>query len=162
GRGARRAARGVPLQGAERARQGRGARVPRRGRAQAARRTARPGADPPLGFGESLSARPGRMNERQAMVVDAATASDLEILKASNGGPGLLDHLDRTRTRGGRDVLRRRFLQPNVTAQAVTEVQEALRYVLDNGQIFEQLPDQPTVLAITQYIESRYATLKRL
>jgi len=102
------------------------------------------------------------MNERQAMVVDAATASDLEILKASNGGPGLLDHLDRTRTRGGRDVLRRRFLQPNVTAQAITEVQEALRYVLDNGQIFEQLPDQPTVLAITQYIESRYATLKRL
>lgn len=60
------------------------------------------------------------------MHVDPITLADLEVLAARDGGPGILDMVDSTRTRVGRKALRRRLTEPLGTVEEIREVQAAL------------------------------------
>lgn len=60
------------------------------------------------------------------MQIDPITLSDLEVLEARDGGPGILGLLDTTRTRVGHKALRRRLTRPLSTVQEIADVQSAL------------------------------------
>ena len=96
------------------------------------------------------------------MRVDHQTLRDLEMYATPSGAPGLLDFLDRTRTRGGREVLRRRLTQPLDSATAITAVQRALRFITTHRSAFERLPGDTTMVALQRYLDSRVATLTSL
>ncbi len=66
------------------------------------------------------------------MKLDHQTLSDLEILEASDGGPGLFDLIDRTTTSFGRAALRRRFKRPMIDAREIRAAQEAVRWLGKN------------------------------
>ena len=96
------------------------------------------------------------------MLVDRSTLDDLEILAASEGAPGLLDHLDCTRTKAGREVLRRRITRPLKTSAGIHAVQASLAYVAANRARFDELPAESEVSAVARYLDSRFATLRSL
>jgi hypothetical protein len=57
---------------------------------------------------------------------DPATLADLDVLSTPiAGGPTLLALVDRTRTRAGRDHLRRRLTTPPHEAEAILALQQA-------------------------------------
>jgi DNA mismatch repair ATPase MutS len=60
------------------------------------------------------------------MHVDPITLADLEVLVARDGGPGILDMVDSTRTRVGRQALQRRLTRPLGTVEEIRAVQAAL------------------------------------
>lgn len=93
------------------------------------------------------------------MLVDHQTLRDLEVQGTPSGAPDLLDFLDRTRTRGGREALRRRLVEPLRTARAIEAVQRSLRFIADHRSAFIRLPDEAEVNALRRYLDSRFATL---
>lgn len=93
------------------------------------------------------------------MRIDKQTVRDLEIMGTASGAPGLLDHLDRTRTRGGREMLRRRLTQPLGSAEEITAVQESLHYIATNRRGFDVLPDETLIAELRRYLDSRFTTL---
>lgn len=93
------------------------------------------------------------------MRVDQSTLDDLEVIGAVGGAPGLLDHLDRTRTRAGREVLRRRITRPLRTAADIRAVQASLACVTSDRARFDALPTELQVSAVARYVDSRFATL---
>jgi DNA mismatch repair protein MutS len=92
------------------------------------------------------------------MQIDQQTQRDLE-LRSTSSSPGLIDHLDRTRTRGGRDVLVRRLTRPLHSAAAIQQVQDTLRYIADNVEPYSALRDGQRLVALQRYLDSRYTTL---
>lgn len=68
----------------------------------------------------------------QSMRIDHQTLSDLEIMEASDGGPGLFDLIDRTTTSFGRAALRRRFKRPLVDPAEIRATQDAVRWLREN------------------------------
>ena len=66
------------------------------------------------------------------MRIDHQTLSDLEIVEASDGGPGLFDLIDRTTTSFGRAALRRRFKKPLVDPAEIRATQEVIRWLREN------------------------------
>lgn len=60
------------------------------------------------------------------MYIDSITLADLEVLVSRDGGPGIVDLVDTTRTQVGRKALRRRLTQPLDTVGEIREVQSAL------------------------------------
>lgn len=66
------------------------------------------------------------------MRIDHQTLGDLEIMEASDGGPGLFDLIDRTTTSFGRAALRRRFKGPLVDPREIRATQEAVRWLSEN------------------------------
>jgi DNA mismatch repair protein MutS len=96
------------------------------------------------------------------MRIDSETLADLEILASTGGAPGVLGHLDRTRTRGGRDVLSRRLTQPLGSADEIEAVQSALRYLIAHPAALTELPEEPEIVALQRYLASRYTTLTHL
>lgn len=94
------------------------------------------------------------------MRLDPQTLDDLDVLARPGRADGLLDHLDRTRTRGGRDALRRRLTQPLDTVDAIDATQDALRYLMANPGATAALPDQVAIDALRRYLGSRFITLR--
>lgn len=93
------------------------------------------------------------------MRVDWHTLRDLEVLVTPSGAPALLDRLDRTRTRPGREALRRRLTHPLGSLAEIGAVQESLRYIRAQRAAFDRLPRDSDVLAVKRYLESGYAVL---
>jgi DNA mismatch repair ATPase MutS len=95
------------------------------------------------------------------MHVDPQTLKDLEIFETATREPGMIGHLDRTRTRGGREILRRRLTRPLSTVVEIDAVQAALRYIASNRTLFDALPDESLLGPLHRYLDSRFVTLKR-
>jgi DNA mismatch repair ATPase MutS len=93
------------------------------------------------------------------MRIDAETLRDLEILGTSTGAPGLLDHLNRTRTRGGREAFRRRLVKPLASAAEIRAVQHSLVYITAQRESFNALPADARLAELIRYIDSRLTTL---
>jgi DNA mismatch repair protein MutS len=93
------------------------------------------------------------------LLMDRQTFSDLEIFATESGAPGLFDRLDRTRTLGGRESLRRRFLRPWSDPDGIRAVQASLRFVLEHPGAFTGLPDDNLLGPLLRYLDSRYTTL---
>lgn len=96
------------------------------------------------------------------MLIDAQTLDDLEVFRAEGGHPGVFDVLDRTKTKGGRDALRRRFRAPFSDRSRVTAVQEALQFITTHREVFSLIPRDQRVTAAQRYLESNYVTLHGL
>ncbi|MEJ2186858.1 MAG: hypothetical protein P8Z36_13080 [Gemmatimonadota bacterium] len=96
------------------------------------------------------------------LLIDRQTLSDLEIFATASGAPGLFDRLDRTRTRGGREALRRRFLRPWADPDGIRAVQASLRFVLEHPGAFTGLPDDNVLGPLLRHVDSRYTTLASL
>jgi DNA mismatch repair protein MutS len=96
------------------------------------------------------------------MRIDQDTLRDLEVQSPTAGGPGLLDHLNRTRTRGGREAFRRRLTHPLSTAREVRAVQDALRFIEANRAAFAALPTDSAIAELNRYLSSRVTTLRSL
>jgi len=92
------------------------------------------------------------------MRFDDQTARDLEIFRGQPGQPGLFDLLDRTRTPGGREVLRARFRNPLPSAERVTAVQASLRFITANRRAFDALPRGTDLAALDRYLTSTFVT----
>lgn len=93
------------------------------------------------------------------LLVDRQTLTDLEVFATESGAPGLFDRLDHTRTRGGREALRHRFLRPFADPDRILAVQRSLRFVLDHQGLFAGLPDDGALGPLLRYLDSRYTTL---
>lgn len=96
------------------------------------------------------------------MRIDPQTLQDLDVLGTASGDPGLFDRLDRTRTRGGRRALQRRFTQPLGAVREIRAVQESLRYIAAHRSSLAALPDERSLDALSRYLDSRFVTLKRV
>lgn len=93
------------------------------------------------------------------MRVDPQTLRDLEILGTTSRAPGLADHLNRTRTTGGREAFRRRLVRPLDSVQAIRDTQNLLRHIATNRRAFDLVPTETEVAALVHYLDSRYATV---
>ena len=92
------------------------------------------------------------------MQIDPHTQRDLE-LRGTASSPGLIDHLDRTRTRGGREVLVRRLTRPLHAAAPIEQVQNTLRYIAQQREHFAALRDDQRLAELQRYLDSRFTTL---
>lgn len=96
------------------------------------------------------------------MRLDTQTLDDLDVFARPGHGNGLLDQLDTTRTRGGRQVLRRRLTQPLDSVAEIEAVQASLRYLASRKDAAALLPDQATLDALRRYLDARFTTLRSL
>lgn len=96
------------------------------------------------------------------MKVDHQTLRDLEVLPDIHPSTTLVDRLDRTVTRGGRNALVRRLGSPLTTIGEVYDVQAALRFLGDEQIRALRLPGKQEVQAVARYVESDLATLGNL
>jgi DNA mismatch repair protein MutS len=94
------------------------------------------------------------------MQVDEQTLQDLEI-RGRTIGAGLVDHLDRTRTRAGREALTRRLTRPLESTAGVRSVQSALQHIAGNRRDFDVLPRQARIEQLQRYLDSRFVTVAR-
>ncbi|MGQ0814886.1 MAG: MutS-related protein [Gemmatimonadota bacterium] len=85
------------------------------------------------------------------MIIDEQTFRDLEIFKGREGRPSLFQLLDRCKTHGGEASLRRRFLQPKSDATSIRAVQDSVRYIIDNPELFDGIPSQYSVSGFENY-----------
>jgi len=107
---------------------------------------------------ENPAARPARPTWGPGELrIDRQTLRDLGIMERHDGGAGLFRTFDRARTRGGADVLRRRFLAPMSDAARIRAVQASLRFILEHRAAFDSLPGQYVVSAFDHYFHWRVA-----
>jgi DNA mismatch repair ATPase MutS len=92
--------------------------------------------------------------------IDDQTFRDLDVFHADDGVT-VFDLLDRTRTRGGRDALRRRFRAPSSDPAFLRATQAAVRFVIENRAAFAALPDDARLEPTNRYIASRFTTVAR-
>lgn len=85
------------------------------------------------------------------MQIDANTLRDLHL---SGEEESLLDRLDFTTTRAGKDVLRRILLQPHSQLDAITETQEVLKLILSRLDQWPRQISNGTLQAITKFLET--------
>jgi hypothetical protein len=86
------------------------------------------------------------------MRIDHQTLADLEIMEASDGGPGLFDLIDRTTTSFGRAALRRRFKRPLVDPAEIRATQEVVRWLRENPGHLRV--SGPAMDAVDRYLRS--------
>lgn len=96
------------------------------------------------------------------MKVDPQTLRDLEVISDPHGAAGLIGHLDRSSTRGGRNAFARRLGSPLGSVEEIEEVQAALRFLIGTEDLTSRVPGDAEVHALARYIESNFATLRRL
>jgi len=93
------------------------------------------------------------------MRVDEQTLDDLDIFRRSGAIGGLFDHLDRTRTRGGREALRRRFRNPLADVRDIRNVQQSIQFITAHREHFGYLPGPQAVSELIRYVDSSSAPL---
>jgi DNA mismatch repair protein MutS len=90
------------------------------------------------------------------MLIDDQTLRDLEIFQAHGSGPAVFDVLDRTRTRGGREALRRRFRSPYSEPERILAVQRSLEFISAQRPQFNALPSDHDLAGLERYLHSNY------
>jgi DNA mismatch repair protein MutS len=96
------------------------------------------------------------------MNVDHRTLMDLEVIAGPLGSPTLIDVLDRSSTRGGRNAFAARITAPLGSLDEIREVQAALRFLIEHEGAIRDLPGEDEVAAMARYLESNLAPLRRL
>jgi DNA mismatch repair protein MutS len=94
--------------------------------------------------------------------IDRLTLSDLEVFPSGIEERGLFQLLDRTHTRGGREILRERLAAPFSEPRAIVAVQEGLRFLQDHAEPVRMVLESPCVEAAGRYLKSRYVQLQTL
>lgn len=102
------------------------------------------------------------MEGTASVKVDHQTLRDLEVLPDTRSSATLVDRLDRTVTRGGRNALVRRLTSPLTSPEEVHEVQGALRFLAAEQKGTLRLPGMREVGAVVRYVESDLVTLRNL
>lgn len=90
------------------------------------------------------------------MIIDQQTFRDLEIFGTDDGAPSLFERLDRTVSRGGREALRRRFLQPLTDLAAIRSVQSSVAFLLHNAGLEDLRPAEAVLVSLLRYLDSPY------
>ncbi|HEX9106476.1 MAG TPA: hypothetical protein VF832_04600 [Longimicrobiales bacterium] len=101
--------------------------------------------------------RPVRVRPPDELFIDQATFCDLEVFEAQDGQPGLFRLFDRARTRGGADVLRKRFLAPSSDPERIRAVQASLKFMQEHRRAFDALPGQYVMSTFDNYFHWRLA-----
>jgi DNA mismatch repair protein MutS len=94
--------------------------------------------------------------------VDHQTLRDLEVLPDVGSAATLVDRLDRTVTRGGRNALARRLRSPLKSREEIDQAQAALRFLADERARALRIPDEQEIAAVARYVESNLGTLRSL
>lgn len=95
------------------------------------------------------------------MIADRQTLRDLEIFECRDGRQSVFDLVDRTRTHGGRSRLKERFRTPLSAPDALTAMQDALRFITGHHGAFARLDracEPKKLAALEAYLHSRNAT----
>jgi DNA mismatch repair protein MutS len=91
------------------------------------------------------------------MVLDGGTLVDLEVLSPlTTGGPTLLGLVDRTRSRLGRRILRRRLLAPAQTADEIVEIQQAHQALAADASTHRRHLDDADLDGVERYLGSNW------
>jgi DNA mismatch repair ATPase MutS len=91
------------------------------------------------------------------VVIDAATLRDLDVLTASTPrGPSLWSLIDRTRSRAGREHLRRSLVAPNHTVPAILERQRAHQAIAADLAGVARLLDGVGADGVERYLEATW------
>ena len=91
--------------------------------------------------------------------IDPTTLADLELLRAADGGPGILALVDRTQTRRGHAALRELLAAPRATLSEVREAQSAVRFFAEHPGVL-RIPDE-ALRSVERYIDSNLALIER-
>lgn len=84
---------------------------------------------------------------------DKITLKDLSIFSAEAGG-GVFGLLDHTTTHAGRDVLRRHIMNPPDTYEVLQEVQDAVKFWSEHGDLWPTDVSNGTMLMLEKFFES--------
>ena len=91
------------------------------------------------------------------MTLDSATLNDLEVVSTSiAGGPTLLALVDRTRTRAGREHLRRRLMAPAGSVEAILDLQRAHQALAAHADAYRNVIHRVDPDAADAYLRSRW------
>lgn len=101
----------------------------------------------------TVTARPRIVNPAE-LQIDMQTLRDLEVFEAEGGAPSLFNMLNSTRTLGGEAVLRTRMRTPFCKVDRIRDVQAALRHILANRAVFNDIPAEGVVHAVERYMHS--------
>jgi len=93
------------------------------------------------------------------MRVDHATLSDLAIMDSNLEGSSLLALLDRTATRIGKGLLRRRMRELPDSAQELRGIQDAVRYLASTREAPRRIIEALNPDAIDSYLGLRWQTV---
>lgn len=89
------------------------------------------------------------------MELDAATLRDLDVLSTSTtGGRTLMELVDRTRTRIGREQLRRRLSTPADSVDAILALQQAHRLLAAEAHAYRWILDGADADGAERYLGS--------
>lgn len=92
-----------------------------------------------------------------SLTLDPATLSDLEVLSTSTAnGPTLLALVDRTRSRAGRESLRRRLARPLRKGAEILAVQAAHRELAAGAAAFESILSSSCADEVERYLDSNW------
>jgi DNA mismatch repair ATPase MutS len=92
-----------------------------------------------------------------SLTLDAATLIDLEVLSTSTAnGPTLLKLIDRTRTRAGRENLRRRLASPLRRASEIVALQAAHQELADDAAAFDAILRASCADDVERYLNSNW------
>jgi len=91
------------------------------------------------------------------MFLDSATLHDLDVLSTSPArGPTLLRLVDRTRTRAGREQLRRRLITSAHSAESILALQRAHQVLAAEAFNFRTTVDRADSDGVEQYLNSSW------
>jgi len=91
------------------------------------------------------------------MAVDHATLHDLDVLSTSTPrGPTLVSLVDRTRSRAGREALRRRLVVPGDSAEGIVALQRAHQSLAADAAGYRAIFDRTDPDAAERYLNSNW------
>jgi DNA mismatch repair protein MutS len=91
------------------------------------------------------------------MVIDADTLRDLDVISTSvPKGTTLLDLVDRTRTRSGRDHLRRRLMMRTPSSAAIEALQRAHQLLAADSRTYRTILDRADLDGVERYLNSNW------
>ncbi len=91
------------------------------------------------------------------MVIDGDTLRDLDVISTSvPRGKTLLDLVDRTRTRSGRDHLRRRLTMRTPSSTAIESLQHAHQLLAADSGTYRTILDRADLDGVDRYVNSNW------
>ncbi|MFT6754055.1 MAG: DNA mismatch repair protein MutS, partial [Candidatus Azotimanducaceae bacterium] len=85
------------------------------------------------------------------LVLDKHTFEDLEVFESKTEGMSLFEICDRTRTKGGRIVLRRRMAQPWSQKRHIQATHESIHFINKSRDTFSKLPSAFATNQVEKY-----------
>jgi DNA mismatch repair protein MutS len=110
------------------------------------------GADP-----DQAGARQGRRRHADDMLVDPATLRDLDVFSTSTSrGPTVWGLVNRTRTRAGRDHLRRLLVAANHSGDEILALQRAHQALAANMSNYQAIFERVDTDGVERYLNSNW------